>query len=90
RRVLKMTLDKVMEARGVQGAKIAVSGRLNGADMSRREWLAQGNIPLHTIRADVDFARATARTTYGAVGVKIWVYKGEVFRDENKSKKKTK
>jgi len=86
RRVLKQTMEKVMEARGVQGAKIMVSGRLNGADMGRREWVAEGNIPLHTLRANVDFARGNAHTTYGIVGVKVWIYKGEVFQGDKKKK----
>ncbi len=90
RRVLKQTLDKVMEARGVQGAKIMVAGRLNGADMGRREWLSQGNIPLHTLRADVDFARGSAHTTYGIVGIKVWIYKGEVFRDKSENSQSAK
>jgi small subunit ribosomal protein S3 len=79
RRVLKSTLDQVLKAKNVKGVKIEISGRLGGADMSRREWLSKGSIPLHTLRADVDFARGTARTTYGAIGVKVWVYKGIVF-----------
>ena len=83
RRVLKSTLDQVEKNRNVKGVKIEVSGRLGGAEMSRREWLSRGTIPLHTLRADVDFSRTTAATTYGAIGVKVWVYKGEVF-DNNK------
>ena len=79
RRVLKSTLDQVEKNKKVKGIKIEIAGRLGGAEMSRREWLSRGTIPLHTIRADVDFARATARTTYGAIGVKVWIYKGEVF-----------
>ncbi len=79
RRVLKSTLDQVEKNKKVKGVKIEISGRLGGAEMSRREWLSRGTIPLHTIRADVDFARSTARTTYGAIGVKVWVYRGEVF-----------
>jgi len=79
RRILKTTLEQVMKSRNVKGTKLEVSGRLGGADMSRREWLSKGSIPLHTLRADVDFARATARTTYGAIGVKVWIYKGKVF-----------
>lgn len=86
RRVLKETIEKVMEAKGVQGVKVALGGRLNGSEMGRREWLAQGNIPLHTIRADIDFARSTAHTTYGAVGAKVWIYKGEVFDRKTPSK----
>ncbi len=85
RRVLKQTIEKVSEAQGVEGIKIMVSGRLNGAEMGRREWLADGNIPLHTLRADIDFAKATARTTYGAVGIKVWINKGEVFEKKKAS-----
>jgi small subunit ribosomal protein S3 len=79
RRVLKGMLDQVEKNRGIKGVKIEISGRLGGAEMSRREWLSRGTIPLHTLRADIDFARATAYTTYGAIGVKVWVYKGEKF-----------
>ncbi len=79
RRVLKSTLEQVQKNNKIKGVKIEVSGRLGGAEMSRREWLAKGTIPLHTLRADIDFSRATARTTYGAIGVKVWIYKGEVF-----------
>ncbi len=79
RRILKSTLDAVEKNRNVKGVKIEVSGRLGGAEMSRREWLSRGTVPLHTLRADIDFAKATAFTTYGAIGVKVWVYKGEVF-----------
>jgi len=77
RRVLKSTMEQVMKRPEIKGAKIMVSGRLNGAEMSRREWIARGGIPLHTIRADIDFGRAIAYTTYGTIGVKVWVYKGE-------------
>jgi len=79
RRVLKSTLEQVQKNNKIKGVKIEVSGRLGGAEMSRREWLAKGTIPLHTLRADIDFSRATARTTYGAIGIKVWIYKGEVF-----------
>jgi len=78
RRALKSTIDQVMKRPEIKGAKIMVSGRLNGAEMSRREWIARGGIPLHTIRADIDFGKAIAYTTYGTIGVKVWVYKGEV------------
>jgi len=83
RRVLKSMLDQVEKTRGVQGVKISVSGRLNGAEMSRTEWLSRGQIPLHTLRADIDFARDVARTTYGAIGVKVWIYKGLKFDEKN-------
>lgn len=79
RRVLKGTLDQVEKNRMVKGVKIEVAGRLGGAEMSRKEWLSRGTIPLQTMRADIDFSAATARTTYGAIGVKVWIYKGEVF-----------
>ncbi|QQS21227.1 MAG: 30S ribosomal protein S3 [Candidatus Moraniibacteriota bacterium] len=79
RRVLKGTLDQVEKNRLIRGVKIEISGRLGGAEMSRREWLSRGTLPLHTLRADIDFARATARTTYGAIGVKVWLYRGEKF-----------
>jgi len=79
RRVIKQGLDKVMQNREVQGAKIMVSGRLNGAEIARREWLKQGRIPLQTIRAGIDYAQAIAYTTYGTIGIKVWIYKGEVF-----------
>ncbi len=79
RRILKSTLDTVEKNRNVKGVKIEVSGRLGGAEMSRREWLSRGTVPLHTLRADIDFSKATAFTTYGAIGVKTWIYKGEVF-----------
>ncbi len=68
RRVLKSMLDQVEKNRSIKGVKIEVSGRLGGAEMSRREWLSRGTVPLHTLRADIDFARATAFTTYGAIG----------------------
>jgi small subunit ribosomal protein S3 len=80
RRVLKGMLDQVEANKEVEGVKIEISGRLGGAEMSRREWLSRGKIPLHTLRADIDFARTEARTTYGVIGVKTWIYKGEKFR----------
>lgn len=82
RRVLKSTIDQVMKRPEIKGVKIMISGRLNGADMSRREWIARGGIPLHTIRADIDFGKAIAYTTYGTIGVKVWIYKGEVQQEQ--------
>jgi small subunit ribosomal protein S3 len=79
RRILKMTIEKVMANRDVQGVKIALSGRLGGAEMARRESLKKGRIPLQTFRADVDFIRRTARLPYGGIGVKVWIYKGDKF-----------
>ncbi len=83
RRVLKGMLDQVENNKGVEGVKIEISGRLGGAEVSRREWLSRGKTPLHTLRADIDFARVEARTTYGVIGIKIWIYKGEKFREES-------
>jgi len=79
RRILKTMLDQVEGNKTVQGVKIEICGRLGGAEMSRREWLSRGKIPLHTLRADIDFARAEAHTTYGVIGIKTWIYKGEKF-----------
>jgi len=78
RRALKSTLDQIMKRPEIKGVKLMVSGRLNGAEMSRREWIARGGIPLHTLRADIDFGKAIAYTTYGTIGVKAWIYKGEI------------
>lgn len=78
RRAMKMAVENAMK-NGAQGAKVIVAGRLNGAEMARREAVSQGSIPLHTLRADIDYAQATARTTYGVIGVKVWIYKGQRF-----------
>lgn len=78
RRVMKMMVDKVMANKNVKGVKIALSGRLGGAEMSRSESIKQGQIPLQTFRADIDFAREKAYLT-GVIGVKVWIYRGEVF-----------
>ena len=67
------------EKSGVKGIKIAVSGRLNGAEIARSEWTLSGRVPLHSLRADVDYATATAFTTYGALGIKVWIFNGEVL-----------
>jgi len=79
RRIMKQTLAKIIANRDVKGAKIQLSGRLDGAEIARTEHLEQGSLPLQTLRADIDFARATALTTYGTIGVKVWIYRGEVF-----------
>ena len=84
RKVMKSSLEQISKNKKVKGVKISLSGRLGGAEMSRREWAAKGTLPLHTMRADIDFARATAYTTYGTLGVKVWLYKGEVFEGEKK------
>jgi small subunit ribosomal protein S3 len=78
RRAMKMAVENAMKG-GAQGAKVTVAGRLNGAEMARRETVSQGSIPLHTLRADIDYANGLARTTYGVIGVKVWVYKGTKF-----------
>jgi small subunit ribosomal protein S3 len=84
RRVLKQTLEKVMAVREVKGARILIGGRLNGADMARTESVKKGSIPLQTFRADVDFARERANMSYGVIGIKVWIYKGEVFDKDKK------
>lgn len=79
RRVLKQTVEKVLAARDVQGVKITVSGCLDGSDMGRTESLKKGRLPLQTFRADIDFGRVTAHTAYGSIGIKVWIYRGNVF-----------
>jgi small subunit ribosomal protein S3 len=78
RRLMKQSIEQIINA-GAKGVKIAVGGRLGGADIARTEHLTSGKMPLHTIRANIDFARATAFTTFGTVGVKVWINKGELF-----------
>ena len=84
RMILKQTIEKVMANRDVLGARIAISGRLGGAEMARYEQIRRGGIPLQTFRADIDYAKNTARLPYGAIGVKVWVYKGQIFADSKK------
>ena len=79
RRVMKTSIEKIMAARGVKGAKIVLSGRLGGADMARREELKLGGIPLQFMRGDVDYGTDTARMSYGGVGIKVWIYKGDTL-----------
>jgi small subunit ribosomal protein S3 len=81
RRAMKKTIASAMRM-GALGIRVQCSGRLGGAEMSRREGYHEGRVPLHTLRADIDFARATAHTTFGCVGVKVWLYKGELFPEE--------
>lgn len=78
RRVVRQTIQRAQRA-GVEGIKIQVSGRLNGAEIARTEWTREGRVPLHTLRANIDYAYKTAQTTYGILGVKIWVFKGEII-----------
>lgn len=79
RKAMKSALEQIAKNKDIKGVKIELSGRLGGAEMSRREWAAKGSLPLHNMRANIDFARATGFTTYGTLGVKVWIYKGEVF-----------
>ena len=85
RRVLKMTIRNARD-RGAQGVKIMISGRLGGAEMARREMAMEGKIPLSTLRADIDYGFHEAITTYGVIGIKVWVYRGEVIGDEKEKK----
>ena len=79
RRAMKQALAKVMANKGIEGAKLEISGRLGGADIARRETLKVGRLPLQTLRAQIDYALREAKTTYGMIGVKVWMYKGEKF-----------
>ncbi len=83
RRVLKQTVERVKRA-GAQGVRVTIAGRLNGAEIARTESQHTGSIPLHTLRADIDYARAAAHTTYGSIGVKVWVYKGQIFQEKER------
>ena len=87
RRVLKQTLEKVMAVREVLGARIVISGRLGGADMSRTEQLKKGRIPLQTFRANIYFAHERAYLPYGVIGIKVWIYRGDIFEKENNATK---
>lgn len=79
RRVIKKRLETILQHREVKGAKIRVAGRLNGSEIARDESLGKGKLPLQTLRADIDYGEATAFTTYGTIGVKVWINKGEIF-----------
>lgn len=81
RRVVRQAIQRAQRA-GVQGIKIQVSGRLNGAEIARTEWTREGRVPLHTLRANIDYAYVTAKTIYGILGIKVWVFKGEVIPGE--------
>ena len=84
RRVLKQTIEKAMANRDVKGVRIEISGRLGGAEMSREEGIKRGRIPLQTFRADIDFAIVEALLPYGVIGIKTWIYRGEVFNTDQK------
>ena len=83
RRVLKQTIEKVIAHRDVEGVRIVLSGRLGGADMARKEQLKKGRIPLQTFRADIDFARYRATIPQGDIGIKVWIYRGDVFDNKD-------
>jgi len=82
RRVLKQTIEKTMANRDVKGVRIALAGMLGGGSMSRKEHLMKGRVPLQTFRSDIDYAKETARLPLGAIGVKVWIYRGEVFAND--------
>ena len=85
RRAMKRAVSNAMRL-GALGVKINVAGRLNGAEIARTEWYREGRVPLHTLRADIDYGTAEAATTYGIIGIKTWIFKGEVFDLESKNK----
>ncbi|MBU0625083.1 30S ribosomal protein S3 [Patescibacteria group bacterium] len=88
RRVLKQHLDRVQKA-GAKGCKVQVKGRLNGAEIAREEKISWGSIPLHNLRADIDYAQGFAQTIFGTIGIKVWIYRGEVFNEVNRQPAKT-
>ena len=83
RRAMRKSVDSALRF-GCKGIKVRVSGRLNGAEIARSEWYLQGRLPLHTLRADIDYGFTEARTTYGAIGVKTWIYKGEIYQQKKR------
>jgi small subunit ribosomal protein S3 len=85
RRVLKQTIEKVMANKEVQGIRIRVGGRLGGAEIARSEELKKGRVPLQTLRANIEFAREKAHMTYGDIGIKVWIYKGDIFKKDQKN-----
>jgi small subunit ribosomal protein S3 len=90
RRVLKQTVEKVIANRDVKGVRIALGGRLGGGDMARTEELKRGRIPLQTFRSDIDYAREKAYLPYGVIGIKVWIYRGDIFPDREKNASTTK
>ena len=84
RRAMKRAMQNAMRL-GAQGIKIMSSGRLNGIEIARSEWYREGRVPLHTLRADIDYGTARAQTTYGIIGIKVWIFKGEIFEDDAKA-----
>ena len=88
RRAMKRSVTNTMRV-GAEGIKVKVGGRLNGAEIARSEWYREGRVPLHTLRADIDYGTAEANTTYGVIGVKVWIFKGEVFERPEASTQET-
>jgi small subunit ribosomal protein S3 len=88
RRVMKQTIDKVMANKEVKGIKLYLGGRLGGAEIARSEKMKKGRIPLQMFRADIDFARERAHMTYGDIGIKVWIYKGEIFAEKGEKTQK--
>lgn len=87
RRVIKQIVEKVMSARGVEGVRVVLGGRLGGAEIARTEELKRGSIPLQTFRADIDFKRERATLAYGVIGIKVWIYRGKIFAEKKKEVK---
>ena len=79
RRVLKQSLEKNLSDKATKGARIQIAGRLNGVEIARKEWVGKGQLPRQTIRADIDYSQSEAHCSYGVIGVKVWIYKGEKF-----------
>lgn len=86
RKVMKKGLSMIMQTRGVLGAKIKMGGRLNGAEIARSDFLVEGKMPLSSLRANIDYGEATAFNTYGTVGIKVWIYKGDIFKEKEEKK----
>lgn len=87
RKLMKRAIENAMQNRDIKGIKIKLSGRLNGAEISRTEWLAKGRMPLSTLRANIDYAEATSFNSYGTIGIKVWLYKGDIFDAKTKPRK---
>ncbi len=88
RRAMRKSVDSALRF-GCKGIKVRVGGRLNGAEIARSEWYREGRVPLHTLRADIDYGFAEANTTYGVIGIKVWIFKGEVFKNEQPGENET-
>ena len=88
RRVMKQIIEKIMAVKEVKGVRIYLGGRLGGAEIARSEEMKRGRVPLQTLRADIDFAREKAHMTYGDLGIKVWIYKGDIFKKDQKDQAK--